>query len=113
MVRSVAAGAPPSTSMVIDPLAVAPVQFVLLVMVFCVIAGVTLTSFTVNKLGDELQRDVVLVATTLGTCRQRTSHYCRCTRSIDRYARVIKPLEGKACRSSIRYSINQYISNFC
>ena len=64
MVKSVAAGAPPLTSMVIEPLGDAPVQFVLFVIVFCAITGVTLTSFTVNCTKGEAQLDVVLVAFT-------------------------------------------------
>src|SRR5688572_9865112 len=65
MVKSVAAGTPPFTSTVIDPLGVAPLQFVLSVIVFDVIAGVTLASFTVNSVTNELHNDVVFVATTL------------------------------------------------
>src|SRR5688500_13540067 len=64
MVKSVAAGTPPFTSMVIDPLGVAPVQCVLSVIVFCVITGVTLASFTVNCTKGEAQLEVVFVALT-------------------------------------------------
>src|SRR4030095_6575372 len=65
IVKSVAAGAPPSTSMVIVPFDGAPVQFVLFVIVFCVITGLTLTSFNVKIATVELHSEVVFVATTL------------------------------------------------
>ena len=64
IVKSVAAGATPSTSMVIEPFAGAPEQFVLSINVFCVITGVTLTSCIVNCTSGDAQLDAVFVAFT-------------------------------------------------
>ena len=99
-IRNRTYGMPPSTSIVIEPFVGDPVQFVLLINVFCMITGVMLKSFTVNTVTAERHSEVVFVAITHTPCCQCYADYIRCARAIYRYACIIKPFKCKTCSAT-------------